>query len=123
MPVNEINSNFIFTDGEVIHIKVNFRVPVKSAFVTDAKVKLKARHALPNNNFEYCFLELHFEEITSLYIKEDFTSENKISDMTLKQLPDGNFYISLHPYNTSNEPNELDNFVIRAKRFSFNLLN
>ena len=123
MPIQEINSNFIFTEGEIIFFKVDYLVPVSSGFVTDAEVTVKAKRALPHNRFEDCTLELNFSAITSIYINEHFTGDNKISDITLKELDNGLFYISLHPYNKTNEPNEKDNFVITAKSFSFDLLN
>ena len=123
MPVQEINSNFIFSEGEIVFFKVDYLVPVSNGFITDAEVTVKAKRALPHNQFEYCTLELNFSAITSLYINENFTGDNKISDITLKKLDNGLFYISLHPFNTTNEPNEQDNFVITAKSFSFDLLN
>ena len=123
MPVKEINSSYIFTDGEIIFFKVDYLVPVSSGFVTDAEVTVKAKRAMPNNRFEDCTLELNFSAITSIYINENFSGDNKISDITLKKLDNGLFYISLHPFNTTNEPNEKDNFVITAKSFSFDLLN
>ncbi len=121
MHVQEINSKYIFTDGEIISFKVNYRVPVKGGFIASARVSVKARHALGDEAFEYCTLILNFSGIRSLNISEDFTSEAKISDMTLKKLDDGSFYISLHPFNTTNEPNENDNFVIKADGFTFDM--
>ncbi len=123
MPVQEINSRYIFSEGEIIFFKVDYLVPVSSGFVTDAEVTVKAKRAMPNNRFEDCTLELNFSAITSIYINENFSGDNKISDITLKKLDNGLFYISLHPFNTTNEPNEKDNFVITAKSFSFDLLN
>lgn len=123
MPVQEINSRYIFSEGEIIFFKVDYLVPVSSGFVTDAEVTVKAKRAMPNNRFEDCTLELNFSAITSIYINENFSGDNKISDITLKKLDNGLFYISLHPFNTTNEPNEKDNFVITSKSFSFDLLN
>lgn len=122
MPIQEINSNFIFTDGEVISFKVNYQVPVKDGFESGARIRIKAKHALPKEKFEYCLLELNFTSMISLFISEDFGTENKISNMTLKKLEDGIFYIALYPYNDLNEPDVKDNFVIRARGFSFDLL-
>ena len=123
MPVKEINSNYIFTDGEIIFFKVDYLVPEENGFVTDAEVTVKAKREVSQGKYEDCTLELHFSSITSIYINEHFAGENKISDITLKKLENGLFYISLHPFNTSNEPNDKDNFVITAKSFSFDLLN
>jgi len=123
MPVKEINSSYIFTDGEIIFFKVDYLVPEENGFVTDAEVTVKAKREVSHGKFEACTLELNFSSITSIYINEHFARENKISDITLKKLENGLFYISLHPFNTTNEPNDKDNFVITAKSFSFDLLN
>ena len=123
MPVKEINSSYIFTDGEIIFFKVDYLVPEENGFVTDAEVTVKAKREVSQGKYEDCTLELNFSSITSIYINEHFAGENKISDITLKKLENGLFYISLHPFNTTNEPNDKDNFVITAKGFSFDLLN
>lgn len=102
---------------------VNYQVPMKGGFIAEAEVTVKAKRTLPHDKFDYCTLILTFSAITSLFISEDFKLESKISDITLKQLEDGNFYVSLHPFNTSNEPNEKDNFVIRAEGFTFDVIN
>ncbi len=123
MPEGEINSKYVFTDGEILSFKVNYMVPREHGFVIGAIVKIKAKHALPDDKFEFSNLELKFTSVISLYISEDFTKENKIKNMTLKRLDNGVFYISLQPYNNSNEPHEKDNFVITAQQFTFDLLN
>ena len=122
MPIKEIKSSYIFTDGEIIFFKVDYLVPEENGFVTDAEVTVKAKREVSHGKFEDCTLELNFSSITSIYINEHFAGENKISDITLKKLENGLFYISLHPFNTTNEPNDKDNFVITAKSFSFDLL-
>lgn len=122
MPVEEINSKYIFTDGEVISFKVDYRVPTKKGMVAEAEVEVKAKRSLPKEKFEYCTLVLNFSAITSLHIAEDFKSEARISDITLKRLDDGIFYVALHPYSTNNEPNEKDNFVIKAEGFTFDVI-
>lgn len=122
MPVQEINSNYIFTDGEVLSFKVDYEVPGDKGLEIWATVKIQARHALPHDKFEYRQLELNFSSVISLFIAEDFNRDNKISNMTLKKLDDGVFYISLYPFNNDNEPHEKDNFVIKAKNFTFDLI-
>lgn len=123
MPVQEINSNYIFTDGEVISFSVHYQVPTEKGMVAEARIKLKAKRSLGKEGFDYCILHLNFSSVISLYIAEDFKNESRISDMTLKQLEDDIFYVSLHPYNTSNEPNANDNFVIKAAEFTFEMVN
>jgi len=123
MSVNEINSNYVFTDGEVISFSVHYRVPTDKGLVAEAKITLKAKRSLGREGFDYCTLHLYFSSVISLYISEDFKNESRISDMTLKKIDDDTFYVSLHPYNTSNEPNVNDNFVIRAEEFTFDMVN
>jgi hypothetical protein len=122
MPVQEINSKYIFTDGEIISFKVDYQVPTPAGFIAEAEVEVKAKHALPDEEFEYVTLMLNFSAITSLSISENFKHQSKISDITLKKLDDGIFYVSLHPFNTSNEPNDRDNFVIKAEGFTFDVM-
>lgn len=122
MHVQEINSKYIFTDGEILSIKIDYQVPSPLGMIAEAEVEVKAKHSLPNDKYEYVTLMLNFSAITSLYISEDFKGESKISDITLKKLDDGNFYVSLHPYNNLNEPNDKDNFVIRAEEFTFDVI-
>ena len=122
MHVQEINSNYIFTDGEIIYFKVDYQVATEEGLTAAAEVAVKAKRTLANNDFEYCTLVLNFTGITWLFISEDFSNQSKISDMTLKRLEDGLFYVSLHPFNTSNEPDEKDNFVIKAQSFTFDML-
>ena len=122
MPVQEINSNYIFTDGEIQSFKVDYQVPTDKGLEIWARVKIKAKHALPHDKFEYCQLELNFASVISMFVAEDFDRDNKISNMTLKKMDDGTFYISLFPFSDDNEPHEKDNFVITAKDFTFDLV-
>lgn len=122
MAINEVNSKYIFTDGEIISFLVDYQVPDGKGMTTDAIIKIKAKHALPNDKFEVSRLELAFSSVVFLKISEIFTRENKISNMTLTKTDDGNFYISLRPYDNSNIPNDSDDFVIKARNFSFDLL-
>ncbi len=122
MPVNEVNSKYIFTDGEIISFLVDYQVPNGKGMATDAIIRLKAKHSLPGQKFEISTLELVFSSVVFLKISENFTHDSKISNMTLTTTNDGNFYVSLHPFDNSNMPNENDDFVIRAKNFSFDLV-
>jgi hypothetical protein len=58
-------------------------------------------------------LELKFKEIIELYISEDFTSKY-YSDITLVQVQNKEYYLSLDPYDNLNVPNLQDNFVIKS---------
>ena len=72
MPVQEINSNYIFTDGEIQSFKVDYQVPTDKGLEIWARVKIKAKHALPHDKFEYCQLELNFASVISMFVAEDF---------------------------------------------------
>lgn len=121
MPKHDATVNYVFTDGEIISFNVNYQTPVGREFTTSATVTIKAKRALTNNKFEYCFMEMTFHSVSSFHITESFRRETGFSEITLKKLDNGNFYVSLHPFNNLNEPHELDNFVIQAESFTIAL--
>lgn len=122
MHVHEINSKYVFTDGEIISIVVDYQKPAPTGFVAQADITVKAKRSLDNTRFEYCTLILKFTAVVFMHITENFRNQSKISDITLKKLENGNFYVSLHPFNHINEPNANDNFVIEAEGFTFDML-
>jgi hypothetical protein len=108
MTVEQIISNYILTDGQINSITVNFNEE-PSAIVT-----LNTRKRNPENGVEDVTIDIRLNTLTHFDIVEDFESRS-FSDLTLTRLTNGEYYLSLDPYDNSNQPNERDNFVFKCK--------
>ena len=107
MTFNETKSNYILCDGQVLLCTVNFEDKITVI------LKLNVRKQI-GGSYKLAKLELKFSNLIEFNMFEDFSSEN-YSDIIFVELESGVYYLSLDPYGNSNEPNENDNFVIKAK--------
>ena len=102
----ETSDNFILSDGQILSVTCNFNDRM-------IEVKLQVRKRLAKRIVP-CVVCLRFEEVTEFNVLEDFGTSGNYSDVVLSRLPEGRFYASFDPYGNSGEPNEKDNFVIKA---------
>lgn len=118
MNLEELYSTYVLCDGEIHSFKLDFNyLSFGDTKQTDAIIELKVCKKLARKRFEYCLIELHFQQVVKFFLYEDFESSINYSDITFKNLENGLLYFSCDPYGNSNEPNEQDNFVIVAKSF------
>jgi hypothetical protein len=103
-------SKYILNDGEICSILIDY----ENSTNYSVKIKLKLRKSLSSTKFEDTFCTLHFENIEQVDIFEDFGTGTNYSDITLIRLNNGNFYLSLDPYDNTNLPNEKDNFIVKS---------
>lgn len=97
---------FIFSDGQILSVVCNF---AESLIEVNVQVrKMLAKQVLP------CVICLRFEKVTEFDVLEDFGTSGNYSDVVLVQLADKTFYASFDPFGNSGEPDERDNFVIKA---------
>jgi hypothetical protein len=107
MTLDEATTNYILNDGQIISCSIKFEDEPTAVIV------LKVREISSNKQVN-AYIELIFGNLIEIYLFEDFTEEY-YSDITLLQMNTGEYYLSLDPYGNSNEPNEKDNFIIKAK--------
>lgn len=116
MNLEELYSTYVLCDGEIHSFKLDFNyLSFGDTKHTEAIIELKVRKKAAKKRFEYCRIDLHFQQVVKFSLYEDFGSSVNYSDITLKKLENGLYYFSIDPYGNSNEPNEKDNFVIVAK--------
>ncbi len=98
---------FIFSDGKIFSMACDY---VRGTIELRLGVRKHAgQKILP------CIVALCFEKVTELDVLEDFTTAGNYSDMVLTKMPNGKVYASFDPFDNSGEPNESDNFVIKAE--------
>ena len=107
MTLNEAESKYIFNDGQIISCTINF---VGETLVV---LVLKVREQI-GKKFVEVLLELKFRNLSEFNLCENFDTEY-YSDLTLVELKSGEYYLSLDPFVNTNEPNENDNFIVKAK--------
>lgn len=108
MTNDSISLNYILNDGQVVSANVDF------GEYPSATVILNGRKRTADKKIESKVIEIRLKGLVNFNISEDFTSRY-YSDITLTKLENGDFYLSLDPYDNTNRPNEQDNFVFRCK--------
>jgi len=98
--------SFIFSDGQVLNVVCNF-----ADSTIEVKLQIRKRVA---KQIVPCVVCLRFENVTEFDVLEDFGTSGNYSDVVLVRQPDTQFYASFDPFGNSGEPNERDNFVIKA---------
>src|ERR1700752_605509 len=112
MASDEIPSNYLMNDGEVISFFLDFSGD------RTATISLKVRRCVKKEKFEMREVLLLFTGVSQIDISEDFRTNGGYSDFTFHKSEDG-YYVSFDPYDNAGVPNENDNFVIRSKNFLF----
>ena len=97
---------YIFSDGKINSMTCNYAE-------NTIELRLQIRKQVEEQIVE-CGICLRFENVTELDVLEDFGTSGSYSDIVFIQQSDKQFYLSFDPYGNSGEPNESDNFVIRA---------
>lgn len=113
--MNELLSRYILNDGEILALQFNlsYQLPA-SASARQATVELLVRKKLAAGKWQPCQVRLQFQQIQRLTISEDFSSVY-YSDIVLKQLETGAWYLSLDPYGNTGELHDQDNLAIVAR--------
>ncbi|MDP3930388.1 MAG: hypothetical protein Q8R57_15315 [Bacteroidota bacterium] len=112
MTINEINSNYFIADGQLISIKIDYNSDINS--LTSATVVIKIRKKIGTKKTMEAILQLFFTELILIDIIESFDS-TFYSDIKLLLLDNGEYYLSLDPFDNSEIPNNNDNFKIKAR--------
>lgn len=107
MTLNEAESKYIFNDGQIISCSINFIGETLVVLI------LKVREKIGGKLLEV-LVELKFKNLSEFNLFEKFDTEY-YSDLTLVQLESGEYYLSLDPFVNTNESNENDNFIVKAK--------
>jgi hypothetical protein len=116
MNLNDLEKNYILCDGEIISMNVNWVYTTdNSVNSSDAFVDLKIRKKIAKKHYESCVIRLAFKELEEIGLLEDSKRGRDYSDIVLRELPSGKYYLSLDPYGNSGEPQDEDNLVIIAK--------
>lgn len=98
---------YIFSDGKLINMICNY-----AESTIDLRLQIRKQQM---EQVVACGIRLRFENVTELDVLEDFSTSGNYSNIVFIQQPDKQFYLSFDPYGNSGEPNESDNFVIRAQ--------
>ena len=110
MTLKEITDIYILCDGEIISCNINFDGEPFATLILKIREKLEKK-------MNYVLLQFQITGLSKCEIYEDFKTQY-YSDITLIELENGEFYLSLDPYDNSNIPDERDNFIICGKTFS-----
>jgi hypothetical protein len=105
-------AQYIFADGKIISMTSNYSE-------SSIELKLQIRKWV-EKKIVPCFVTLRFENVDELDILEDFSTAGNYSDVVLVKITDEEFYASFDPFGNSGEPNESDNFVIKARKCIIN---
>ena len=105
--IEEVNfAQYIFADGKIISMTSNY---------ADSSIELELQiRKWVEKKVVPCIVTLRFENVYKLDILDDFSTAGNYSDVVLVKLTDNKFYASFDPFGNSGEPNESDNFVIKA---------
>jgi hypothetical protein len=112
MRLEEITKNYIFCDGEILSLSIDFLKKV-------CTISLQIRNWLNRSKFQKCTVDLEFTDVFTIDISEDFRTDGRYSDITFTKLIDNKFYLSLDPYGNTGQPDNRDNFIVTANSFSF----
>jgi hypothetical protein len=115
MTLSDLEKDYILCDGEIISINVNWiYITEVSVNSSNASVDLKIRKKLTKKHYKSCVIRLTFMELEEIGLLEDSKRGREYSDIVLRELPSGQYYLSLDPYGNNGEPQEEDNLVIIA---------
>jgi hypothetical protein len=112
MNLGKINKLYALNDGEILIFQIDYKLK-------KLIVEISVRRKLPRQKFTPCKINFEFHNLSEVSFFEDFGSECDYSDITLLQLDNGDFYLSLDPYGNTGLPNENDNLVIKSKNLIF----
>jgi hypothetical protein len=116
MTLKQLGDGYYLCDGEIFSINVNWVYTSDDGVnYSNAAVNLKIRKKIDKKHYESCIIRLTFKELEEIDLLEDSKRGRDFSDIVLKELPTGKYYLSLDPYGNSGEPNDEDNLVIIAK--------
>ncbi|MBC5773587.1 hypothetical protein H8S95_05885 [Pontibacter sp. KCTC 32443] len=115
MELEDLLSNYVLGDGEIISIETNLNYQERNK--SAATVDLIIRKSVDKKKFEKCRVKLKFEQVIEVSINEDFGSVY-YSDVVLVKQENGSYYLSLDPYGNSGKPHEDDNLIIIANAFA-----
>jgi len=101
-----IFDKYIFSDGQVLSVVCNFAD-------STIEVKLKVRKRVAKQVVP-CIVCLRFENVIEFDVLDDFGTSGNYSDVVLVRQSDTQFYASFDPFDNSGEPNDGDNFVVKA---------
>ena len=113
MTLEELGNGYFICDGEIFSLKVN--LDYYSYNSSNAIIELKIRKRITRKLTEAYIVKITFNQVEDIRLYEDFKSGRYYSDIVLKELESGLFYLSLDPFGNSGEPHEEDNLVIIAK--------
>jgi hypothetical protein len=96
----------IFSDGKVLYMSCNYNE-------NTIELRLEVRKFV-GKQIVPCTVSLRFIRVIELDVLDGFDTTGNYSDVVLKKLTNG-LYASFDPFGNSGEPNENDNFVIKAE--------
>ena len=105
---------YILTDGKLLSMTCNYQD-------NTIQLKLQVRKII-DKEIRPCTVSMYFEGVKELDVLDEFGTTGNYSDLVLTKLPDGLIYASFDPYGNSGEPNDNDNFVIKAENYIANEL-
>ncbi|MFD2515895.1 hypothetical protein ACFSRY_18635 [Pontibacter locisalis] len=116
MELEDLLSNYVLGDGQIISIEasLNYQEKNKSTVI----VELIIRKSAGKKKFDKCRVKLQFKQVVEVGINEDMDSDY-YSDIVLVKQENGTYYLFLDPYGNSGEPHEGDNLVTIANAFAF----
>ena len=121
MTLEQLGNGYYLCDGEILSINVNWVYTSDNGVnYSNASVDLKIRKKIDKKHYESCIIRLTFKELEEIGLLEDSKRGRDYSDIVLKELPAGKYYLSLDPYGNSGEPKDEDNLVIIAKYLEIN---
>jgi len=101
---------YIFADGKIISVAFEY---------TDNTVEMKLQiRKRAKKKFLPCTVLIRFQDVSEVDVLEDFSTSGNYSDIVLVQ-SDNQVYASFDPFGNSGQPDERDNFVIRAADCEF----
>ena len=107
MKFEDLLKRYSFNDGETLGLTTDFRNKTIS-------ILLNVRRFIRKKKLEKCLISLEFIEATTFDIIEDFTTAGSYSDIKFLKNENGEFYISIDPYDNTSNSNQRDNFVIKS---------
>jgi cobyric acid synthase len=107
------NEKYVLSDGDILSIHI------KNPECTYAEITISTRQYLKKEKYRICKLEIIFTNIKKISLFDNANILGKYSDITIARLDNGNYYVSLDPYENTNEPHEKDNNIIISEQIDF----
>jgi hypothetical protein len=102
---------YIFADGKIVSVAFDY-----ADKTIEMKLQIRKR---AKKKYLPCSILIRFRDVIEVDVLENFSTSGNYSDIVLVNQSDNQVYASFDPFGNSGQPDERDNFVIRAADCEF----